>query len=403
MKEKELLEKLIPREPVKKRKPKWGLVLSGGGTKGAYEVGVWKALQELKIPLRGISGTSIGALNAAMFLCLDLKKIEEIYRNIRLTDVLPVTGNIDPTKDVFDPSNMRVIAKEFFARRGLDNAPLRNMLKTHLDIEKIYSSPLDLGIVTFNVKTREAFELFKEDIEKDKLIEYLLASANFPIYKVQNVDGKSFLDGGLFDNMPFNPLIERGYTHLIVADINGIGQTRKLENADKVFLKMISSSEPLGGTFEFNRERIKKNMKLGYLDTLKAFHKLFGSYFFFRRPSFNDLLLKFDLDTIWGLETAAKIYGMDRYYIYQAEEFLDDLENLYDATEQKYMQNSSTGLWNGVGVDHWKKILAEFGLTALIHSFTKYPVSRTGPLAKAFPDAADAANAIIALKNYRKL
>ena len=233
--EKRLIDKLIPRESSKKRTPKWGLVLSGGGTKGAYEIGVWKALQELKIPLRGISGTSIGALNAAMFLCMDLKKIEEIYRNIRLTDVLAVTGNIDPSKDVFDPSNMRVIAKEFFARRGLDNAPLRNMLKTHLDIEKIYSSPLDLGIVTFNVKTREAFELFKEDIEKDKLIEYLLASANFPIYKTQNVDGKRFLDGGLYDNMPFNPLIERGYTHLIVADINGIGQTERLKMLIKCF------------------------------------------------------------------------------------------------------------------------------------------------------------------------
>ena len=99
--EKRLIDKLIPRESAKKRTPKWGLVLSGGGTKGAYEVGVWKALQELKIPLRGISGTSIGALNAAMFLCLDLKKIEEIYRDIRLTDVLPVAGNIDPNKDVF--------------------------------------------------------------------------------------------------------------------------------------------------------------------------------------------------------------------------------------------------------------------------------------------------------------
>ena len=156
--------------------------------------------------------------------------------------------------------------------------------------------------------------------------------------------------------MPFNPLIERGYTHLIVADINGIGQTRKVENADKVFLKMISCSEPLGGTFEFNRERIEKNMKLGYLDTLKAFHKLFGSYFFFRRPSFNDLLLNFDLDTIWGLERLRKSMGWtDFISIRRKGRFLDDLENLYDATERKYMQNSSAGLWNGVGIDRWKK------------------------------------------------
>ena len=52
---------------------------------------------------------------------------------------------------------MRVIAKEFFARRGLDNAPLRNMLKTHLDIERSIPPRWTWGIVTFNVKTREGF------------------------------------------------------------------------------------------------------------------------------------------------------------------------------------------------------------------------------------------------------
>ena len=41
----------------------FGLVLAGGGTKGAYEVGVWKALKELNINITAIAGTSIGALN----------------------------------------------------------------------------------------------------------------------------------------------------------------------------------------------------------------------------------------------------------------------------------------------------------------------------------------------------
>ena len=403
MMEKGFINKLILHDRGRKNTSKWGLVLSGGGTKGAYEIGVWKALKKIGIPLNGISGTSIGALNAALFLCCDLKKIEEIYRNIKLTDVLPVAGNIDADKNIFDPSNLLVITREFLSQHGLDNAPLRNMLSKYLDIEKIYTSPLDLGIVTYNVKTREAFELFKEDIEKEKLLDYLLASANFPIYKTHNVDGKRFWDGGLYDNMPFNPLIERGYTHLVVVDINGIGQTRRIENADKVFLKMINCSEPLGGTFEFNRDRIERNMKLGYLDTLKAFHKLFGSYFFFRRPAFNDLLLRFDLDTIWGLETAAKIYGLDRCRIYKADEFLDELEHSYDETKRKYMNDSAVVLWRKAGINHWKNILAEFGMTALIHSFMENPVRRTGSLAKTFTDAADAANAIIALKNYRKL
>ena len=49
-------------------KKEYGLVLAGGGTKGAYQVGVWKALKELDINVKAIAGTSIGALNGALFL-----------------------------------------------------------------------------------------------------------------------------------------------------------------------------------------------------------------------------------------------------------------------------------------------------------------------------------------------
>lgn len=52
----------------------FGLVLAGGGTKGAYEVGVWKALKELNISITAIAGTSIGALNAALILQDDFEK-----------------------------------------------------------------------------------------------------------------------------------------------------------------------------------------------------------------------------------------------------------------------------------------------------------------------------------------
>ena len=107
-----LITRLVKRDLTFEQNEKWGLVLSGGGTKGAYEVGAWRAIRELKIPLRGIAGTSIGALNAALFLSSDLKQIEDIYRNIKLTDVLPVGNEIDPDKDVFDPSNLLAITRD---------------------------------------------------------------------------------------------------------------------------------------------------------------------------------------------------------------------------------------------------------------------------------------------------
>ena len=403
MTERKLFKRLAKNEFSSRPDAKWGLVLAGGGTKGAYEVGVWKAIQELGIPLQGIAGTSIGALNAAMFLCMEQEQIENVYRNINITDVLPVSDDIDPRKNIFDPANFFAIAKEYVVQRGLTNDPLRNMLVKNLDVDKIYDSPLDLGIVTYNVKTREPHQLFKEDIEKDKLIDYLLASANFPIYKAQTVDGKQFMDGGLYDNMPFNMLIERGYTHLIVVDINGVGMTRKLKNSEDVYIQMITCSEDLGGTFEFNKDRIERNMRIGYLDALKDFHALFGNQYFFHRNAFNDLLKRFDMNTIWGLETAAEFYNMDRTMIYTADEFLDELEERHDEMERKYQQKNMSGL-RGAGLNDLKKAaVAGVGIPALVQAFTENPVSRSGNLGKAMPEMTDAANAIIELKNYRKL
>jgi len=62
-------------------KREYGLVLSGGGTKGAYQVGIWKALQELQINLKAIAGTSIGALNGALFLQNDFNTVVKMYEN----------------------------------------------------------------------------------------------------------------------------------------------------------------------------------------------------------------------------------------------------------------------------------------------------------------------------------
>ena len=60
----------------------YGLVLAGGGTKGAYQVGVYKALKGMKINVKAVVGTSIGALNGALVLQDDLEKMLNLYGSI---------------------------------------------------------------------------------------------------------------------------------------------------------------------------------------------------------------------------------------------------------------------------------------------------------------------------------
>ena len=62
---------------------KWGLCFAGGGGKGAYEIGVWRALEECtNIKFSAVAGTSVGALNAILFATKTVDEAEEIWRGI---------------------------------------------------------------------------------------------------------------------------------------------------------------------------------------------------------------------------------------------------------------------------------------------------------------------------------
>lgn len=67
-----------------------GLVIAGGGGKGAYFIGVWKAFKEFEIEnmITDVSGTSVGALNAMLFAQGDFKRAEKIWLNLKAEDIL---------------------------------------------------------------------------------------------------------------------------------------------------------------------------------------------------------------------------------------------------------------------------------------------------------------------------
>ena len=258
----------------------YGLVLAGGGTKGAFQIGVWKALCEMGINVKGIAGASIGALNGALFLQDDFNSTVKLYENIKISNIMKVEG-VNADKNIFDLSNLFNLAADYTKQKGIDNTPLRKMIEQYIDMDKLYNSDIDFGLVTYSVKNRTPLQKFKNEIPKEQMIEYLLASSCFPIFKPQTIDGEEYFDGGLYDNIPSNMLIEKGYKNIIIADIAGIGFSKKSVNKD-VYVKVISPSEDLGGTFEFNHERIINNIKLGYLDTMRSFNKLQGHIYYIK-------------------------------------------------------------------------------------------------------------------------
>lgn len=312
----------------------YGLVLVGGGTRGAYQVGVWKALQELGIKITAIVGTSIGALNGAMFLQDDFFTTVKMYENIKMKDIMNVEG-VDSQKDIFDLSNILNLATSYTKQKGIDNTPLRKMIEHYIDVDKVYNSEIDFGLVAYSVKNKTPLQKFKNEIPKEQMVDYLLASSCFPIFKPQKIGDEEYYDGGLYDNAPSNMLIEKGYKNLIIADIAGAGFSRKTLDRN-VYVKVISPTEELGGIFEFNHERIINNMKLGYLDTMRSLNKLQGHMYYFKPEEFAKMLENFNLQTIYGLEYAAQMYKMYKYREYTFEEFIKELNEKHTIAENIY-------------------------------------------------------------------
>ena len=376
----------------------YGLVLAGGGTKGAYQVGVWKALQEIGINIKAIVGASIGALNGALFLQDDIASTVKMYENIKINNIMKVKG-IDSSKNIFDLSNIFNLAADYTKQKGIDNTPLRKMIEQYIDMDKIYNSEIDFGLVTYSVTNRTPLQKFKNEIPKDQMVDYLLASSCFPIFKPQVINGEEYYDGGLYDNIPSNMLIEKGYKKIIIADITGVGFSKKSVSKD-VYIKVLSPSEDLGGTFEFNHERIVNNIKLGYLDTLRSFNKLQGHIFYFKPKEFAKMLEVFNLQTIYGLEYAAQMYKMYKYREYTFEEFIKELNERHMKAEKTYKKMKKENLIQ-IGKRLNKLFDKGLGICIVKDLYLDRPASRlSNYLFNFVKDYIVSAKALIELNNY---
>ena len=77
-------------KPVIDLTKEYGLVLEGGGAKGAYQIGAWKALKEAGVKIKGIAGTSVGALNGALICMDDFENAKNIWESIAYSKVMKV-------------------------------------------------------------------------------------------------------------------------------------------------------------------------------------------------------------------------------------------------------------------------------------------------------------------------
>ena len=258
-----------------------GLVLAGGGGKGAYEVGVWKALNEYGFAkkITTISGTSVGGLNSALFACVDnYEAIENICKNLvpsyltegdalisqaglsRIISMIPLTRlqkNQYPRVTVTAVKNRFIITKTF--------------LNSFSDKPGSYASRFCLN----------------EERNQTEIKNKLLATSAFPVAcnPIKLADGYEYYDGGFEqaggDNVPLEPIVKNNGKNgvnvktiiIVYLEKNPERVYRDIDYDQFKLIRIIPTIELgniLEGTTNFTAQRINMLIEYGYNDAVKV-------------------------------------------------------------------------------------------------------------------------------------
>lgn len=274
-------------------KMKRALVMSGGGGKGAYQFGVWRALRKLNIDFDIVTGTSIGALNGALMVQDDFFPLWHFWKKVDFDMAFgyKINNDIDSKygkKEVFE-----MYKKGIIKDKGMSTEKMHKLANRFISEKRIRNSNIDYGIVTFNLSDFKAVTLTKKDIPEGKMIDYIIASAScFPAFQMKDIDGKKYIDGGYYDNMPINLAISMGADEIIAVNLRSFGLNKKIKGKNKnVKITYISPNNSLGSFLLFDRKYNRRNMRYGYNDAMKTFGALDGKEYTFKK---NELKLNYE-------------------------------------------------------------------------------------------------------------
>jgi len=196
------------------------LALSGGGARGAIHLGVLQALDENEIKVEAISGASIGSLIGVLY-CSGYSPIEikSIMNTRSFQKVFNLSWN---SKGLLNMDNLIKILSKLVPKNSFDSLKI-----------PFYScvSNLDKG----NSEILNSGNLYKS----------VAASASIPIvFEPISINGNDYIDGGLFNNLPVDPLVNK-YDIIIGVHVNNYKPSKKKDmnsSAEKVFTHVIKKN-----------------------------------------------------------------------------------------------------------------------------------------------------------------
>lgn len=365
-------------KPVIDLEKEYAIVLDGGGARGAYQIGAWLALKEVGVRIKAVAGTSVGALNGALICMDDAEKAKQIWSEITFSKVMDVDDSW--MERLFHKENkLSEVIKELWnvlADGGVDVTPLRNLIHSAIDENKIRNSGKEFCLLTFSVSDMKELDLSLEEIPEGLLEDFLLASAYLVGFKNEKLHGKRYVDGGVINNMPINSLLDRGYKDVIEIRIFGPGRVPHAKLPEDGTFYSVRPRISLGNIIEFETRRSRQNLKVGYYDGMRMIYGLDGFIYYLvqtHEEAYYERLLSgisevekaeirfvlklsigaSDKDLYLGmLEACAKLMRIQKYQIYTVDELKETVTARYEKMEDPINLPRFAHIFMQLGKEH---------------------------------------------------
>lgn len=259
---------------------KIGLVLAGGGGKGAYELGVWKALDELKLTkyITVFSGTSIGAFNSVLFAMNDMKKADELWEEVTMDKLVPISKSelIKRGIGLYIGGKNLQLAKKFLNYK-LEHGAIANdgaieVVEKYLDFNNIKENNKICYAACTKLSDFSAKYFKINDFDEETGKKIVLASASLPlIYDCTEVLGEKYIDGGIADNIPIQPVYGENCNIIIVVLLSKEIQVDRTlyPNSKLIVISPENLDEnTITGTLNLNTDAKRIRIIEGYNDTI---------------------------------------------------------------------------------------------------------------------------------------
>ncbi|MFW5838671.1 MAG: patatin-like phospholipase family protein [Bacillota bacterium] len=264
---------------------KIGLCLTGGGARGAYQIGAIKALEERGIldKISAYSGTSIGSANVAVIATKGVDAAKEVWMTMPEENLPRNKKDLDKKSDKLFDFDRGIYTMDVFKSIIEKSVDLDVLKKKEVYVTLSEGGQPDKGFIDLLRCTYRHYVkhdtkvvyLPLHELESDSVIDAIVASSSIPLFFAPvKMQDKKFYDGGVFDNVPIKPLVKSGCDEIIIIHLHHHLLYNPKKVASGVTYHEIKHKGLLGHILKFSKKQTQRLYQAGYDDTHAYFDYL---------------------------------------------------------------------------------------------------------------------------------